>query len=47
MISLFSQTCASGGPEGNTLYITSTRHALRLEVLSSAPSSGCLLQLQT
>lgn len=36
-----------GVPEGNTLYITSARHALKLEVLSSAPSSGCLLQLQT
>lgn len=36
-----------GGPDCKTLYITSARHALKLEVLSSAPSSGCLLQLQT
>lgn len=35
-----------GGGEGNTLFITSARHHLSKEALSSAPASGSLLQLQ-
>ena len=29
-----------------TLYITSARQELKLEVLGSAPDSGCLLQVE-
>ncbi|QCI13496.1 SMP-30/gluconolactonase/LRE family protein [Pseudomonas putida] len=35
-----------GGVDGRTLFITSARHALKLEVLGSAPESGCLLQMR-
>lgn len=35
-----------GGLDGNTLYITSARHSLLLETLASAPTAGCLLQMQ-
>ena len=35
-----------GGADGKTLYITSARHSLQLEVLASAPDAGCLLQMQ-
>ena len=35
-----------GGADGTTLYITSARHSLQLEVLASAPDAGCLLQMQ-
>lgn len=34
------------GKEGTTLYITSSRQELMLEVLGGAPDSGCLLQLE-
>jgi len=36
-----------GGEDGTTLFITSARQALKLEVLGSAPDSGCLLQMRT
>ncbi|AVD90121.1 Transcriptional regulator KdgR [compost metagenome] len=35
-----------GGEDGRTLYITSARQELKLEVLGSAPDSGCLLRLE-
>lgn len=35
-----------GGEDDKTLYITSARHSLQLEVLASAPDAGCLLQMQ-
>jgi DNA-binding IclR family transcriptional regulator/sugar lactone lactonase YvrE len=35
-----------GGKDGCTLYITSSRHELKLEVLGGAPDSGCLLRLE-
>lgn len=35
-----------GGVDGKTLYITSSRHTLKLETLASAPNSGCLMQMQ-
>ena len=34
------------GEDGTTLYITSSRQELKLEVLGGAPDSGCLLQLE-
>ncbi|WLH14764.1 SMP-30/gluconolactonase/LRE family protein [Pseudomonas hefeiensis] len=35
-----------GGKDGSTLYITSSRQELKLEVLSGAPDSGCLQRLE-
>ncbi|WP_284731307.1 SMP-30/gluconolactonase/LRE family protein [Pseudomonas sp. RC3H12] len=34
-----------GGDNGRSLYITSARQSLKLEVLGNAPDSGCLLRL--
>lgn len=36
-----------GGKDGKTLFITTSRQALKLEVLSKAPNSGCLLKMPT
>ncbi|QKZ04151.1 IclR family transcriptional regulator domain-containing protein [Pseudomonas eucalypticola] len=38
---------AFGGPRHDTLYITSARHDIALEILSKAPGSGHLFSIQT